>query len=695
MFHRVAYFLVWFVLCMAVLSPNGWSATSKSPNEESSTKKKNKNLTHGDSDKDIDEETIEIVASPIQAGASVERADRDEIESTGSTSVDEVMEKFAGVDVTSGRKGQRSIFIRGFSQRQVKVLWDTLPLELPYDGTVDLSIIPAELIQSVTLLKGAGSALFGPNGMGGAINIRTRSFQSLPMIGVSVQAGQFNSVLANVYHSSRYGPVDVLVLAGVKQRSSFGLSSGFSASRNEDGGARENSSMNMMHTLAKMRWHIASHHELRAGLVFLDGSKGVEPDAFADPGRVRYWKYDPWRSLSVSLGHSGKYEDGWRSDEVAYLGVYDNRLLSYDDAGYDTQQLQRSFTSDYSDWVMGLRLRANGLVLDNDMVSVLSRSWVGVEYDTHEHIQDRIRDDPLSRTWMSAAQYFQLLLGRRWSLGAGLQGDLELLPGLAGQDDTVDWTLLPMVFATAWPLSWLEIKASVARRARFPTLKERFSSDGVFRLANPDLGPESAWHFGLDFLLEPWPGVKASLGVFDSEVEDLIQNMPVTTGSGTAEQLVNLGLSRLAGLELGLTFRPWERLAVKASYVWLYSRRLDVPAPDDRLEYRPSHKLVMQIDAQVRSWMRLWTGIRLQGPSDFFNQDNMSWGQLGVFMVWDARVEFSLTERASAWLMFTNLLDSNYQTHYGYPEQGRAAWVGLRFSYARFFSTGADKKQAR
>lgn len=679
------------VFCVLSLSAKAWSVekTGHDADSEADAGEDSKDANHKQRTKDG--HTIEVVASPLQTDdTAVESADRSEIESSGSSSADQILEMFSGLGVSSGRKGQRSISMRGFAQRQVAVFWDGIPLESPYDGTLDLSLIPAELLESVTVLKGAGSILFGPNGMGGAVNLRTRSLRSLPVLGVSVQAGQFDSVHASVYHAHRYGPVEALVLLGLAQRSAFGLSSRFSPSPNEDGGRRENSSLDMIHTLAKILWHVGEGHEIHADLRLIDGKKGVVPDAFADSARVRYWDFDPTRDLSVSLGHTGHYDAGWRSDEVAYLGTYQNRLLSYDDSTYSTQGLPRAFTSDYHDWVLGLRLSASGMVSEKDWVTWLSRSWLGMEHDAHEQILDSQKSDPVSKTWMSAAQEFQFLMGRRWSLSAALQTDLELIPGLDGREKSLDWAVLPMASARFWALEWLSIKTTTARRARYATLKERFSSDGVFRLANPDLGPESAWHFGLDLIAEPWPFLHASLSVFDAEVQDLIENLPVETQNHTAEQLVNIGHARMAGVEVAVKYKPREKIVLRVSYSWLFSRRLDESPPDDRLEYRPSHKFVLQAHGQMNSWLHFWTGIRVLGPSYFINPDTLSWGRLGVYAVWDARLEFALSNRASAWVMMSNILDSDYQTQYGFPEPGRAVWAGLRFFYM-----GADKKQVQ
>jgi len=58
--------------------------------------------------------------------------------------------------------------LRGFDQKDVKVLIDGVPAHVSYNGSLDLSQIPVETIAKNEVVKGASSVLYGSNTMGGS-----------------------------------------------------------------------------------------------------------------------------------------------------------------------------------------------------------------------------------------------------------------------------------------------------------------------------------------------------------------------------------------------------------------------------------------------------------------------------------------------------------------------------------------------
>ena len=73
--------------------------------------------------------------------------------------------------VSKGQRNEAFINVRGFNQRYVPIFYDGIPLYIPWDGYVDPSQLLTGNISQITLTKGAASTLYGPNTMGGVINI--------------------------------------------------------------------------------------------------------------------------------------------------------------------------------------------------------------------------------------------------------------------------------------------------------------------------------------------------------------------------------------------------------------------------------------------------------------------------------------------------------------------------------------------
>ncbi|HEY0930957.1 MAG TPA: TonB-dependent receptor plug domain-containing protein, partial [Gemmatimonas sp.] len=98
------------------------------------------------------------------------------IEASGQRDLGDLLQTTPGVVITrSGGPGQPArVSIRGSSSNQVLILLDGVPLNSAISGSADLSTIPLENIERVTVLTGAQSARYGPRAMAGVIEIVTR-----------------------------------------------------------------------------------------------------------------------------------------------------------------------------------------------------------------------------------------------------------------------------------------------------------------------------------------------------------------------------------------------------------------------------------------------------------------------------------------------------------------------------------------
>lgn len=144
-------------------------------------------------------------------------------------SVDELLKFIPGIEIQSrGPQGTQSdITIRGGTFQQVLVILDGLRLNDPNTGhfSAYIPITPAE-IDRIEILKGASSAIYGPDAVGGVINIITKVFNSRTQaekskLNVQISAGEYG--LFNV-NAGGYLETDRLGLgAGVISNNAKGV----------------------------------------------------------------------------------------------------------------------------------------------------------------------------------------------------------------------------------------------------------------------------------------------------------------------------------------------------------------------------------------------------------------------------------------------------------------------------------------
>ena len=72
-----------------------------------------------------------------------------------------------------GPGGLASLSLRGTNAAQTLVLLDGHRIADPQIGQLDLSLLPTVLLARVEILHGAGSALYGTDGIGGVVDLRT------------------------------------------------------------------------------------------------------------------------------------------------------------------------------------------------------------------------------------------------------------------------------------------------------------------------------------------------------------------------------------------------------------------------------------------------------------------------------------------------------------------------------------------
>ena len=103
--------------------------------------------------------------------------DRDQIEQRNARNLAEAINYTSGVRVETNCQncGFTQLRLNGLNGAYTQVLIDGLPTFSGLAGVYGLEQLPAEIIDRVEIVKGGGSALYGPSAVAGVINIITRA----------------------------------------------------------------------------------------------------------------------------------------------------------------------------------------------------------------------------------------------------------------------------------------------------------------------------------------------------------------------------------------------------------------------------------------------------------------------------------------------------------------------------------------
>ena len=98
----------------------------------------------------------------------------EELEAKNVKTVAEALTYVAGIRVSIGRKNEPNVYIHGLDQSKILILIDGVPYYETKYGKLDLNAIPIDNIAKIKIEKGVSSVLYGPNALGGVINIITK-----------------------------------------------------------------------------------------------------------------------------------------------------------------------------------------------------------------------------------------------------------------------------------------------------------------------------------------------------------------------------------------------------------------------------------------------------------------------------------------------------------------------------------------
>ncbi|WP_159914898.1 TonB-dependent siderophore receptor [Pantoea sp. 18069] len=251
--------------------------------------------------------------------------DRQRIQESGSASLREALRLVPGVQVqdsngTGGSDVSLNLGVRGLTARlspRSYVLQDGVPVSYAPYGQPQLSLAPVALgnLESVDVVRGAGSVRYGPQNVGGIINFVTRAIPK-------DFAGEV-SVGTEIYGQGGNVKTTPSFFVGGTNEAGLGLAVLYSGTHGK-GWRGSNDKTDIDDVLVKSSYRLSPNSGLSASLHHFEG-KGLMPGGLtsaqyaADPFQsTRSYDQFTGRRTDGSLKYS--YEDGRNSFEV--LGYY-------------------------------------------------------------------------------------------------------------------------------------------------------------------------------------------------------------------------------------------------------------------------------------------------------------------------------------------------------------------------------------
>lgn len=547
-----------------------------------------------------------------------------------------------GYGVNSGGAG--GIVVRGLSSGvgQMLVCIDGEPQYSGIYGHSVADFLQSHAIESVSVLRGPASALYGNNAMGGVLNIVTRQanqlFPRMVASNVTVGAGSYGTVQAEATNQVNNGR----------------FSSTVSAQYNRSDNHRPNMGFQQAGGMVKLGYRFNRHWRATA-------TADVNHFYTELPGTVTtpMSSNEQWitrGNASLALHNSYRWKQA-----TGVLRAYTNfGKHKIDDGTADPVNRPSTQYFQSRDNVAGVSyqesfrfFRGNHTAFGIDYQHIYGRAYY-TDKQTGNELPPSMASGKSHRNEVGAYVDFRQQATDWLSLQATLRVDHHSVAGTE---------LVPQGALLFKPMKDGELKASVSKGFRNPTMRELY----LYRVANANLGPERLMNYELSWQHWVMAGrLSYGVNVFYMKGWDIIQTAMVNG----ANVNTNVGDIENCGAEVSLDYHITPRWDLTTNHSYLHMEQPVLSAPTYK-GYLGARFREGRWSAQAG--VQYVAGLYTQVGANEQKED---------FCLLSASVNHRVWKGLSLWLRGETLLGyRNYEVIQGYPMPHASLMAGVSWDF--------------
>ena len=562
--------------------------------------------------------------------------------------------------VNANASEPRSINIRGGRSRQVLVLIDGVPVtdQSAINQEFDLRLLAVNQIESIEILKGASSTLYGSGAATAVINVilkkasKDRVFGSFETsFGTNNSTKSSNSGLAdknqNINLNGTLGNFNFLA--------SFSITGvdGMSSAKSTTNTVFENDSFYSKNALLKLGYKINDKVNITSFLNYDTFEYDFDAAAFSDS--------------EVNMGDQEQFRVGIRPNYTYNKGeLYMLASINLVKRNFNSFNAFSNTLDSY---------QYNGESINLDLVNKYEFSnqfqlITGVNYQEHSNntITPFATIEKDIANFNTLDPYASVVYISDYGLSANIGGRLNMHNVYGNQfvyDGNLAYSLLNSKETS------VKLLTSYSTAFIAPSLYQLY--DGYS--GNIDLNPETNQTFEVGFDATFKENIQFDVVYFNRKEVDAITYNNTTYSYGNSS-------SDASGLELNFRVAATSFLSINSSYTYIDSNNLE-----DFNDYIPANKFVTGIDITPFENAFLNFTYRNVGERTIFDRYG-SFGTAGddvileEYQVLDFMANYKVLEdTVTFFIAATNLLNEDYDDIFGYETRGRNYKVGVRLQF--------------
>ena len=587
-----------------------------------------------------------------------------QLQQNAGKTVIEILNTIAGIDVrgvNANPSEPRSINIRGGRSRQVLVLIDGVPVtdQSAINQEFDLRLLAVNQIETIEILKGASSTLYGSGAATAVINVILKkaskdsisgSFET--SLGTNNSANTSKTALAdrnqNVNLNGSLGNFNFLA--------SFSITGvdGMSSAKSTTNAVFENDGFNSKNTLLKLGYKINDKINITSFLNYDEFEYDFDASAFSD-SKVNQGDQE---QLRVGIRPNYKYNNG-EVYMLASANVVKRNLNQFN-----------SFSNTLDGYEFVGRSVNVDLVNKHKFSGVNIQLITGLNYQIHSNntVTPFATIEKGIANFNTIDPYASVVYISNSGLSVNVGGRLNM-HNVYGNQFVYDGNLAYSVIKNkAYSVKLLTSYSTAFIAPSLYQLYDGFSG-------NIDLNPETNETFEAGFDAAYNDIIQFDAVYFNRQETDAIIYDNTTYGYGNSS-------SNASGLEVNAKVKATSFLSVNGSYTYISSNELE-----DFNDYIPANKIVMGLDVTPFENAFLNFTYRNVGERTIFDRYG-SFGTAGEdvvldnYQVLDFMANYKVLDgTVTFFTAVTNILNEDYDDIFGYSTRGRNYKVGVRLQF--------------
>ncbi len=458
-------------------------------------------------------------------------------------------------------------------------------------GRTDFEGVDLENAKKIEILKGPVSALYGPNGVTGVMNI----VEKTPKPGfhgkIKASYGTYNT---QTYSGNINGGKD-----GFRYmiKGKYYTTDGYLV-RNESSSGRIG---------VKLSQQVNETGKLQFTSDYVSSSMDL-------PGTLNREDFDNRETTPSNPNKFAGYDRDFSRTNLIYTQKFDEKINLFTNIFYNTKNSEgfysdRALAKDDLKSLGGeIRSQFKTLLFNKENTLITGISYTGENNDDKVYNRDTDTGELGELTSNGESDYYlfgayaenEFMLTNKLSINLGLRYDLigydwkdKFNTGEDNTSATTDISAISPKFAFAYnPNENLTIFGNIARGFRPPQISQLFVGSSYGGIANPDLKPEYLTNYELGTRGKFLQKVNYQISAFLMDFTDQISSEIIPEIDPYTPVYQNLSETRHKGIELALDYNPLTNLNLYFNYSYLDARFVDDPEYGDNLLRKTPHNML-------------------------------------------------------------------------------------------------------